>query len=133
MSEILLEHRSVIKFLPMKGNEPKNIHQRMINVYREFRWGRESFQDDPRGGWTINNENFKKAEILVLADRRIRVPVIDDEVGISEATVLNILHDDLGMSKISARWIPKLLNPEQKLCRQHICQLAICQQFGTFG
>jgi hypothetical protein len=29
---------------------------------------------------------------------------------------------DLGMNKVSARWIPKLLNSEQKLCRQHICQ-----------
>jgi hypothetical protein len=26
------------------------------------------------------------------------------------------LHEDLG------RWIPKLLNPEQKLCWQHICE-----------
>jgi hypothetical protein len=26
------------------------------------------------------------------------------------------------MNKVSARWIPKLLNPEQKLCRQCICQ-----------
>jgi hypothetical protein len=26
------------------------------------------------------------------------------------------------MNKVSARWIPKLLNPEQTLCRQHICE-----------
>jgi hypothetical protein len=32
------------------------------------------------------------------------------------------LHGDLGMNKVSVRWIPQLLNPEQKLCRQHICQ-----------
>jgi hypothetical protein len=32
------------------------------------------------------------------------------------------LYEDLGMNKISARWILKLLNPEQKLGRQHICQ-----------
>jgi hypothetical protein len=44
------------------------------------------------------------------------------EVGISEATGLKMLHENLGMSKVSTRLIPKLLNLEQKLCRQHICQ-----------
>ncbi|CAH1368251.1 unnamed protein product [Tenebrio molitor] len=33
-----------------------------------------------------------------------------------------ILHEDLGLNKFSARWIPKLLNSEQKLCWQHICE-----------
>jgi hypothetical protein len=60
MSEIQLEHISVIKFLLGKeGNRRKNIHQRMINVYgkdiqsyftikfwsRQFRWGKESISD----------------------------------------------------------------------------------------
>jgi hypothetical protein len=40
--------------------------------------------------------------------------MIADEVGISEATVLKILHESLGMNK--------LLNAEQKLCREHVCQ-----------
>jgi hypothetical protein len=44
------------------------------------------------------------------------------EVGISEVTVLKMLHEDLGMNKVSTHLIPKLLNLEQKLCRQHICQ-----------
>jgi hypothetical protein len=57
---------------------------------------------------------FKKVEVLVLADRRIRVFMIADEVEISEATVLKILHESLGMNK--------LLNAEQKLCREHVCQ-----------
>ena len=50
------EHRSVIKFLTKEGIEPKDIHQRLVNVYRddapskttvvkwaaEFKRGRES-------------------------------------------------------------------------------------------
>jgi hypothetical protein len=43
---------------------------------------------------------FKKVEVLVLADRRIRVLMIADEVGISEATVLKILHESLGINKL---------------------------------
>jgi hypothetical protein len=48
--------------------------------------------------------------------------MIVDDVGISQATVLKKLHEDLAMNKVLARWIPKLLNPGQKLCRQPICQ-----------
>jgi hypothetical protein len=64
--------------------------QRMMNV-KQFRWGRESLQHDPR--YTERpvkaktNENSKKVEILVLADRRIRVSIIADEVGMSKAAV----------------------------------------------
>jgi hypothetical protein len=39
---------------------------------------------------------------LVLADQRIRVSLTADEVVISEATVLKMLHEDLGMNKVSA-------------------------------
>ncbi len=55
------EHRSVIKFLTKEGAAPKDIHQRLVNVYgdlapskttvkkwaAEFKRGRESIEDDP--------------------------------------------------------------------------------------
>jgi hypothetical protein len=31
----------------------------------------------------------------------------------SAGTILNIIHDDLGLVKKSARWVPKLLSPDQ--------------------
>jgi AraC-like DNA-binding protein len=43
---------------------------------------------------------------FISANRRIRVSVIADEVGISEATLLKILHEDLGMNNISALILP---------------------------
>jgi hypothetical protein len=49
--------------------------------------------------------------------------MIADEMRISEATVLKILHEDLRMNKAAAPSISKLLNPEQKLCQQHICKV----------
>ena len=33
--------------------------------------------------------------------------------GVSNDTIHKILHDDLGLSKKSARWVPKLLSKEQ--------------------
>jgi predicted DNA-binding transcriptional regulator len=61
---------------------------------------------------TRTNENIKTVEVLVLADRRMKVSMIADKVGISEATVLKNLNEDLGMQKVSVGWILKLLNPE---------------------
>ena len=40
---------------------------------------------------------------------------------VSIGTIYNILHDDLGLIKKSARWVPKLLNEEQKQERVRIC------------
>jgi hypothetical protein len=88
--------------------------------FKQFGWGGESLHDDLRCGRPVKaktNENFKKVEILLLAGWKIRVWMIADEVRISEATVLKILHEDLRMNEVSAPWISKLLNPEQKLCQ----------------
>jgi histone-lysine N-methyltransferase SETMAR len=41
--------------------------------------------------------------------------------GVSEKTILNILHQDLGLEKKSARWVPKLLSEEQKQERIRVC------------
>jgi len=58
------DYSSVIKFLTKEGIEPKDIHQRLVNVYSdhalskttvvrwaaEFKRGRESIEDDPHTG-----------------------------------------------------------------------------------
>jgi histone-lysine N-methyltransferase SETMAR len=96
----------------------------MINVYGEDApsyftikfWCKQLRWDGPRCGRPVEartNENIKKVELLVLADRRIRVSMIADEIGISEAAVLKILHGDLGTNKVSPHWVSKLLNAEQ--------------------
>ena len=38
-------------------------------------------------------------------------------ISISREPVESILHNELGMSKISARWVPRLLTPDQTLTR----------------
>ena len=50
-------------------------------------------------------------------DRRLKVLEITREVGISHGSVLNILHECLGLSKVCARWVPRLLTPVQKSFR----------------
>ena len=42
-------------------------------------------------------------------DRRVGIQTIADKFHIGYQTASMILHDDLGLSKLSARWVPKLL------------------------
>ena len=50
-------------------------------------------------------------------DRHLTVNQIADAVAIFPERVENILHQELGISKVSARWAPRLLTPAQKHTR----------------
>ena len=47
-------------------------------------------------------------------DRRLTISEIAEGLGVSYGTIFNILHDDLGLEKLSARWVPRLFTEEQK-------------------
>ena len=49
-----------------------------------------------------------------MRDRRLKVLQIAGEVGIWYVSALNILRDHLGLSKVCARWVPRLLTTIQK-------------------
>lgn len=128
------EYRAVIKFLTLEGQSPKNIHERLVAVYgesspsyatvkrwaREFQCGRESLQDDARSGrpsTSITQENIETVHQLVLNNRRIKVHEIEETTGISYGSIESILHEHLHMSKVCARWVPKMLTAEMKESR----------------
>ena len=46
---------------------------------------------------------------------------IAQALGISHGSVSTILHDRLGMGKLTARWVPKSLNDEQMATRASVC------------
>ena len=51
---------------------------------------------------------------LILEDSRISAKSIAEQLGISLERVGSIIHEDLDMWKLSAKWIPKCLNADQK-------------------
>jgi len=51
---------------------------------------------------------------LILEDRRISAKSISEQLGISRERVGSIIHEDLDMRKLSAKWVPKCLNADQK-------------------
>jgi len=50
---------------------------------------------------------------LILEDRRISAKLIAEQLGISRERVWSIIHEDLEMRKLSAKWVPKCLNADQ--------------------
>jgi [histone H3]-lysine36 N-dimethyltransferase SETMAR len=134
-----LEHRAVIKFLTLEGVEYTEIHNRLKNIYKdsaphrttvcrwanEFKRGRQSIEDDPRTGRPAtaqNEETIDKVQNIVMEDRRIAIEQLADILKISSGSVHTILHDQLRLSKVSARWVPRMLTDVHKQARLNICQ-----------
>ena len=67
----------------------------------------------------------KKTRYLVYSDRRIQVEEIAQALGISHGSVSTILHDRLGMRKLTARWVPKALSDEQIATRASECSVLL--------
>ena len=117
--------RAVIKYLCKKGMTPKEIHGDFMrplgNEYlsystvkkwaAEFKRRRESIEDDARSDRpkdATTDENVEIVHNLVMCDRRRDLRSIASAVGIRFGAVQTILTDILDMSKVSARWVPRM-------------------------
>ena len=72
----------------------------------------------------------KKFRDLVYSDRRIQVEEIAQAFGISHGCVSTILHDRLGMRKLTALWVPKSLSDEHIATRASVCS-ALLKRFRS--
>ncbi|VEN48079.1 unnamed protein product [Callosobruchus maculatus] len=96
------------------------------NVYRWYKMfseGREDVNDEERAGrpsTSTTDENIDKVKKIVLANRRITVREVAEDLNISIGSCHSILTNDLGMSRIAAKFVPKLLNFDQKQHRVNI-------------
>jgi len=59
-------------------------------------------------------EIIDKVYDIVLTDRRVKMREFVEATGISHGTVITILHEQMGMKKLSARWVPRLLTVDHK-------------------
>ncbi|XP_073399608.1 histone-lysine N-methyltransferase SETMAR-like [Dendrobates tinctorius] len=129
--------RAVIKYLCLKKMSTKDIHSDLVETLgdssppystvarwaKEFKLGRTSTEDEHREGrpsTSLNEENVKKVEEVVLADRRVTIRHVAEVTGISYGSIQRILAKELHMKKVSARWVPKMLTDEQKKKRVDI-------------
>jgi len=59
---------------------------------------------------------------MILDDRRMKVREIAETIGISKERVGYILHEELDMKKLYARWVPRLLTADQKRTRMKVSE-----------
>ncbi len=84
-----------------------------------------SVLDLPRSGaprWGCSARNIRSVQRLIRQNNRLTIKEIATVLHISSGTVSNILHKDLHLKKLCARFIPKILTPHQKAERLRICQ-----------
>ena len=123
--------REVIKYSCERGMPPKEIHEDFMETLgkesptfstakkwvAEFKRGKERIEDRGQSGRpkdATTDENVKVVHTLVMCDRRRHLRIIASEVGISSEVVQSSLTNFLGMSKVSARWVPQMLTDDQK-------------------
>ena len=84
-----------------------------------------SLTDEPQAGRPSINDNLamvKKVEAVILDDRRSTMERVMAETGLSYGSAWRIIHEELHMNKVSARWVPRLLTPLQKQTRHDFSQ-----------
>ena len=129
-----IETRASSSFVFLQGKATKEIHAILIETLGEhapsyttvkywvaqFKCGDLSTCAAPRPErpkTATNPKIIDQIQKLVLEDRRISVKSISEQLGISRERVGSIIHEDLDMRKLSAKWVPKCLNADQK-CQQ---------------
>ena len=131
------EVRTNIKFLVKLGWKGTEIIETLQTVYKDdalnktcvYKWiercrdDREAVEDDEGRGRPTTSKNNEKVDFvrnLVKEDGRLTVYQIAETVGISVGSAHSILHDDLCLTKLSARWVPKALRPNQLNLRNEL-------------
>jgi len=125
-------------FLFLQGKAPKEIHAILTETlvehalsYRTVKnWVAQFKHDDfstyialrlGRTKTVTTPVIIDQIHELILEDRRISAKSIAEQLGISRERVGSIIHEDSDMWKLSAVWVPKCLNADQKRQR---CQTA---------
>jgi len=142
--DVKLERRANIKFCVKLGKSGAETFKMIRCAYgnealsraRCFEWhasfkrGRTSLEDDERSGRPCTSSTPKNVETvrwLVHEDRRRTIKDIAAIVNVSYGTVQTILTCDLNMHHVAAKFVPRLLTPEQKEHHVAICQ-ELCQR-----
>jgi len=104
-------------FSPYKARCHSDRNISVKNWESQFKRGNFSTFDAPRPGrpkTVTTPEIIYPIHELILEDRRISAKSIAEQLGISRERDGSIIHEYLDMRKLSAKWVPKCLNADQK-------------------
>lgn len=89
----------------------------VFDWFVRFKSGRVSVESDSRSGRPSTSRTDEIASTvgaLVRTDRRLTVRELAEEIGISIGSCHSILTETLGMRRVSAKFVPRLLTDEQQ-------------------
>jgi transposase len=124
------EQRICVKFCVKTGKSVTEIFEMLKIAFGEeamcrtqtyewlkrFKEGRTSVDDDPHSGRpsTSKTDNVAKVREVVRSNRHLTVREVAEEVSISKTVCHKILTKNLGMHRIAAKFVPRLLTDDQK-------------------
>lgn len=137
-NECRVEQRTVVKFLSQSDHTPIQCWRRLQEVFgdrtlsktavrkwhKQFSSGRTMTKDEKRSGWprsTRTPEAVQAVTAQLGQDRRQTVQQLAEEVGVNKSTLHTILKKDLNLSKVTPKFVPRLLTDEQKRFRMRLC------------
>ena len=101
----------------------------MVYKYiQRFKSGHFDLDDDDREGRppsVVIPEKIDAVKALMDEDRRITVREIQQTLQMSNGTLHTIIHDYLGMRKVTSRWVPHQLKPHHMTARVEFCELML--------
>lgn len=77
----------------------------------------QHLQSSGRSKTVTTEEKFQELHEIIMDSRPLKLCEIDNELQICMERIDPIVRDVLNMSKLSARWVPRLLRADQKLIR----------------
>jgi histone-lysine N-methyltransferase SETMAR len=118
------KQRVIIRSFHVRGMKPIEIHQQLTETcndgvidvknvrscVRQFKEGRTSSENkrkEPPPCTSRSEDMIALVEQMFMEDCRLTVRQITTNAGISVGSVHTILHDDLKLRKVSARWVPR--------------------------
>ena len=107
----------------------------MYEWAKRFKEGRTSVVDDQRVGapcTAVTPNNIAAVDLAIKQNRRISVQELSSNVGVSVGSIDTIVHEHLLYSKVSARWVPKMLTEQHKQARVSACQ-QLLDRFNAEG
>ncbi|UYV64366.1 hypothetical protein LAZ67_3000416 [Cordylochernes scorpioides] len=134
-----MEQRAVIKFNAKLGRSASETYILMKQVYgtlclsksnvfiwhKRFSDGRNTLEDDKHTGQPSSSkmpESIEKVREFVANNRSASLRMMAEVLHINKETIRTILHEDLGKTKVCAKFVPHALTGEQKSLRIAHCR-----------
>jgi histone-lysine N-methyltransferase SETMAR len=99
-------------------------HAQVFQWHARFKADRTSVDDDERTGRPTScttPETVALIQELIRQDRRLTIRDIAEEVKVGYGTCQRVLTEELGMHRVAAKFVPRILTADQKQQRVNIC------------